>query len=80
MGSRKDRNLVTNNSQFYFLIPNELLDTCRREAARKSISTASFMREALVAYLARKDVNDATASPGSQVIAFRYAESKEPLV
>ena len=80
MGSRKDRNLVTNNSQFYFLIPHQLLETCRRVAARNSISTASFMREALVAYLAQKDVKDATASHGRSVIAKRYAASREPLV
>jgi hypothetical protein len=71
--------LVTNNSQFYFLIPRQLLETCRREAARKSISTASFMRKALVAYLAQQGLNDATALPEHSAIAFRYAASSEPL-
>ena len=58
MVSRKDRHLNINNSQFYFLIPHQLLDTCRREAAKKSISTASFMREALTYYLAHQALKD----------------------
>ena len=55
MVSRRDHHLMTNNSQFYFLLPHQLLETCRREAARKSISTASYMREALIAYLGHQD-------------------------
>ena len=58
MGSRKDRNLVTNDSQFYFLIPCRLLEACRLEAAKQSISTASIMRQALTYYLAQQDLQD----------------------
>jgi len=71
MVSRKDRKLTTNNSQFDFLIPHQLLETCRREAARKSISTASFMRKALVAYLTHQGLNDATVSPDPSVPIFQ---------
>jgi hypothetical protein len=63
MVTRKESNLVTNNSQFYFLIPRKLLERCRREASRKSISTAAFLRMALVAYINQQDMKDATASP-----------------
>ena len=61
MGSRKNANLSTNASQFYYLIPHQLLETCRQVAARKSVST------------------EATAISDTAVIAFRYAESREPL-
>jgi hypothetical protein len=70
MGSRKNANLSTNASQFYYLIPHQLLETWRQVAARKSVSTASIMREALT---------EATAISDTPVIAFRYAASSEPL-
>lgn len=79
MGSRKDFNLSTNASQFYYLIPHQLLETCRQVAARKSVSTASLLRKALIAYLAQKDLTEATAISDTPVIAFRYAASSEPL-
>lgn len=45
-----------NNTPFYFLLPLQLLETCRREATRKSMTTASFVREALIAYLDQKNL------------------------
>lgn len=47
--------MLVNNAPFYFLLPLQLLETCRREADRKSISTASLVREALIAYLAQSN-------------------------
>ncbi len=47
--------MLIHNTPFYFLLPQQLLETCRREAAKKSISTASLMREALMTYLAQQD-------------------------
>lgn len=43
--------MLIHNTPFYFLLPLCLLEACRREATRRSISTASLMREALTAYL-----------------------------
>ena len=45
-----------NNTPFYFLLPQQLLDTCRHEATQRSVSTASLMRDALIAYLDQKDL------------------------
>jgi hypothetical protein len=50
--------MLINNTPFYFLLPQQLLESCRQEAARNSISTASFVREALIAYLDQKDLSD----------------------
>lgn len=50
-----------NNTPFYFLLPQQLLDTCRHEATKRSVSTASLMRDALIAYLDQKDLNEAPA-------------------
>jgi hypothetical protein len=47
-----------NNSPFYFLLPQQLLDTCRHEATKRSVSTASLVRDALIAYLDQKDLKD----------------------
>lgn len=48
--------MLINDTPFYFLLPLQLLEACRHEATRKSISTASFMREALIAYLDRENL------------------------
>ena len=45
-----------NNTPFYFLLPQQLLDTCRHEATTRAVSTASLMRDALIAYLDQKDL------------------------
>lgn len=48
--------MLINNTPFYFLLPLQLLESCRHEATRRSISTGSFIREALIAYLDQKDL------------------------
>ncbi|QPD02814.1 MAG: hypothetical protein Nkreftii_000588 [Candidatus Nitrospira kreftii] len=51
--------MLIQNTPFYFLLPLHLLESCRHEATRRSISTASLMREALTAHLAQFRALDA---------------------
>ena len=62
MDSRKDAALIANNSQFYFLAPLQLLEAYRLESAKRSISTAALMREALWYYLSHKGLNDSSSA------------------
>ena len=75
---------------FTFFMPQELLSRVKDAAAREYKTQSEFVRQSIrekiererevapISTLIQQDVNDATANPGTPVIAFRYAES-EPL-
>ena len=50
--------MLINNTPFYFLLPLQLLETCRLEATKRSISTASLIREAVSYYLVQKGLKE----------------------
>ena len=77
---------------FMLFMPQELLSRLKDAAAREYKTQSGFVRESILekierekeaapvsASLIQQDLNEATATPGTAVIAFRYAESREPL-